>query len=156
MGHCILAAASHNHTVLAFLKVPVLSYWPSQQSCSEAAMHFWAVHLLRAVMPKHRADKESLTPSPGLTWLHSLCSSFMSGLHSNLHLHFLIFPPNNFISYSSPQTISPHVSSYHTIPFALFLRSASFALPSTVALPSLSTSPLSVTATMIMTSEHNA
>lgn len=120
MGHCILAVASPNHTVLAFLKVPVLSYQRSQQNCSEAAMHYWAVHLLRGVMPKHRADQESLTPSPGLTWLHSLCSSFMSGLYSNLHLHFLIFPPNNFISYSSPQTISPHVSSYHTIPLALF------------------------------------
>lgn len=120
MGYCILAAVSLNQTVLAFLKVPVLSYWPIQQSCTVAAMHYWAVHLLRAVMPKHIVDEENVTPSPGLTWLHSLGSSFMSGLHSNLHLHFLIFLPNNFISYSSPQTISPHVSSYHTILFTLF------------------------------------
>lgn len=131
MGDCILAALSHNHTVLAFLKVPVLSYWPSQQGSTEAATHYWAVHLLRAVIPKHIVDKESLTPSPGLTRLHSLCSSFMSGLHSNLHLHFLIFSPQQFhLLFFSSDHFTPRLLLSYYSPRPFFLQSAPFALPS--------------------------
>lgn len=138
MGHCILAAASPNHTVLAFLKVPVLSYQRSQQNCSEAAMHYWAVHLLRGVMPKHRADQESLTPSPGLTWLHSLCSSFMSGLYSNLHLHFLIFSPQQFhLLFFSSDHFTPRLLLSHYSPRPFFCDLPPLLFPS----PSLS--PLS-------------